>query len=181
MLELEIVFEEGFKAETNEFIATKSETIQLEHSLFSLSKWEAKWEIAFYGRDEKTNEQLADYIRMMVLSDISFDIVEFIKPAQIAEINEYINSKQTASWFAEDNRPGRRGARNTRVTTSDLLYAYMASMRIPFECQHWHINRLLTLIRIIDLENQPKKNMPRRDSVASHRSINQARRAANGG
>lgn len=181
MLKLELVIEEGFDDVKSEFVPIQSKEIELEHSLVSLSKWESKWELPFLGASEKTNDMLADYIRMMVLTPIDYDPMDYLSPEQVNEINEYINSKQTATWFAEDNKPGRRGAANSKVTTSELLYYYMVALTIPFECQHWHLNRLLTLIRITDLENKPKKNQSRRDTVNQHRSLNQARRAAREG
>lgn len=177
MLKIQLTMQEGFDDEKNMFVPLETTEIDLEHSLVSLSKWESKWEKPFLGPDDKTNEMLADYIRMMVLTPINFDIIEHLTAAQIDEINTYINSKQTATWFAADQSGRRRGSSNGRVTTSELLYYYLVALEIPFECQHWHLNRMLTLIRVVELENQPKKNMSKRDTINQHRSLNQARRA----
>ena len=45
---------EMYNEETNEFFFTKAEkeqTLQLEHSLLSLSKWESKWCKIFFSKE----------------------------------------------------------------------------------------------------------------------------------
>lgn len=174
MLTIKVQVEEGLDESTNRFVyATKAE-LQLEHSLVSLSKWESKWEIAFLGPSEKTPEMLLDYIRMMTLNEVDPEAYDYLSKENLDEITEYINSKQTAAWF--NDQPGRKG-QQSKIVTSDLIYYWMVALNIPFTCETWHLNRLTTLIRVTELENQPKKNMPRKDAMRSHRSINAARRA----
>lgn len=183
MLELEVTLQKGFDESIGEFggfVAKESKILHLEHSLLTLSKWESKWEKAFLGDAEKSNEELIDYIRMMIVDDYDEDDLSKLSQANITQINEYINSKQTATWFNEKNVRGG-GPNSSRTITSDLIYYWMVAMTIPFDpCEGWHLNRLITLIKITDLENQPKKNQPRRETMANHRSINAARRARYG-
>lgn len=183
MLTIQVSIEDGFDEETSEFVSVKSETLELEHSLVSLSKWESKWEKPFLDKNtEKTTEMFLDYIRFMILNDYEESTLNKLTQENINEISEYINSKQTATWFNEiSDNPSSRGPKvSGKIVTSDLIYYWMVALTIPFECQTWHLNRLITLIRITELENRPKKNMPKKESMSRHRALNQARRAKSG-
>ena len=72
-------------------------------------------------------------------------------------IMQYINDPMTATTIKDT--PGKR---NNELITSELIYYWMVALEIPFECEKWHINRLLTLIKICNIKNQPAKNMPKR-------------------
>lgn len=178
MLKLEIVTKEGFDEETNRFVSVQSVVIELEHSLISLSKWESKWEKAFLkisGSPDVTEEMLLDYYKFMLLHEEDEQYLNFLSQENVLEINEYINSKQTAAWINDPD--AKKGTRQSKTITSDLIYYWMVGLQIPFECQTWHLNRLITLIRITELEQRPKKNLPKHQNMASHRSLNAHRRA----
>lgn len=175
MLELRITLKEGLDEETNQFVATEWVTIQLEHSLISLSKWESKWEKPFLKESNgATPEMYYDYYVAMLLNPEDEKYLDALDQKNVEEINEYINSKQSAAWINDPQSKG--GGNRGKTITSDLIYYWMVAMQIPFECQHWHLNRLITLIRITELEQRPKKNVPRKENLASHRALNQARR-----
>lgn len=163
---------ETFKEETQKFSYTESTTLELEHSLVSLSKWESKWNIPFLGRDPKTNEQIIDYIRMMAINEVPDDVFLRLSESNYNDINEYINSKQTATWFREDpNRPVNR-----EIITSEIIHHWMISLQIPYEYQFWHLNKLFTLVRVINQKNQPKKKQGMTQSAAAQRrALNEAR------
>lgn len=161
-----------FDEVSQEFIAIEETTIQLEHSLFSISLWESKWEKAFLGPKDKTDEETIGYIKSMTLTEnIPDEVYLRMSDENRKEINEYISAKMTATWFNE--KPG--GAKNTEVITSELIYSWMVTLRIPFECQHWHLARLLTLIRVINIKNTPPKKMSRGDLAARNRELNAMR------
>lgn len=150
--------------------------VELEHSLVSLSKWEAKHQKAFFGhaRETKTEAEMADYFNNMVVSPKSFkeDIVSRLSEQQVAEIGEYINSKQSATWFNED--PNQR--KSTEVVTSELVYYWMISFQIPFECENWHFNRLMTLIRICGIKQTKPKRMSKTAQMEQYARLNAERR-----
>ena len=179
MLEITISRQEGFDDELGEFVSMDTSVLRLEHSLVSLSKWESKWEIPFLEpKYEKTNEHLLDYIKMMVVGEYNEEDLQYLTGDHINQINEYINSKQTAAWFADDKRSGG----SSRTVTSDLIYYWMVALNIPFNpTENWHLNRLMTLIRIAELENRPKKSMSRSETINQHRQLNSARRAGGSG
>lgn len=172
MLTINIPDREWFNDATQEFITVKGTTLQLEHSLVSLSKWEAKWNIPFLSKDEKTLEQTLDYIRCMTITqNVNPMVYEQLSEENIKQINKYINSSMTATTFSNlNNKPNRE------IITSELIYYWMISLNVPMECQKWHLNRLLTLIRVCNAKNAPAKKMSARDIMSRNSALNAARR-----
>lgn len=172
MLTINIPDREWFNDATQEFITVKGTTLQLEHSLVSLSKWEAKWNIPFLSKDEKTLEQTLDYIRCMTITqNVNPMVYEQLSEENIKQINKYINSSMTATTFSNlNNNPSRE------IITSELIYYWMISLNVPMECQKWHLNRLLTLIRVCNAKNAPAKKMSTRDIMSRNSALNAARR-----
>ena len=149
--------------------------MQLEHSLLSISKWESKWCKAFLeSREEKTYEEVIDYIKCMTLNkNVSDDVYRCLTQENITAINDYIAAPMTATYFSNNER----GKRNSEQVTSELIYYWMIALQIPFDpCQKWHINRLLTLIRVCNVKNQPPKKMSKRSTASQYAKLNAARR-----
>ena len=173
MLEIKIPETEQWDELKQEFVYTKAQTLQLEHSLVSLSKWESKWCKPFLSKEDKTFEETIDYIRCMTLNrHVPDEVYGFLTRSNIKQINEYISAPMTATWFSQDTTG--RGSREQ--ITSELIYYWMIALNIPFECQKWHLNRLLTLIRVCNLKNQPSKKMSRREIMSRNAALNAARK-----
>lgn len=174
MLQLSIVTSELFDESSDEFVDADSVELELEHSLVSLSKWECKYEKPFLGENTKAEEELLDYIRMMVIGPVPpDDVLSKLSQGNVEAIERYINAKMTATWFSNDPSPSV----NREIVTAEIIYYWMISLGVPFECQHWHLNRLLTLIKVCNLKNQPKKNMTRAEAASMQSDLNQQRRA----
>lgn len=173
MLTITIPSAEGFDENINEFFQTKEQTIVLEHSLVSISKWEAKWKKPFLSKEAKTSEEIIDYIKCMTLTqNVDPNVYNFISSDIFAKIESYINEPMTATWFNEDpNAPKSR-----EIITSELIYYWMIAFSIPFECQKWHLNRLLTLIRVCNIKNTPSKKMSKSQILNRNKNLNAARR-----
>ena len=173
MLTLNIPKIEKWDECKQEFIYVKDQTLQLEHSLVSLSKWESKWHKAFLGKQEKTDEETLDYIRCMTLTkNVDPMIYKCLNSSVIKQIKEYIDDPMTATVFSND----KTSKANREIVTAELIYYWMIALNIPFECQKWHLNRLLTLIQVCNIKNQPPKKMSRREILSRNASINAARR-----
>lgn len=173
MLHITIPAAEQFDEDKQEFIVTKEQTLCLEHSLVSLSKWESKWGKPFLSKEIKTFEETADYVRCMTITqNVDPNVYNFMTNGNIEEVNKYIAAPMTATWFAED----KGGKSNRETITSELIYYWMISLNIPFECQKWHLNRLLTLVRVCNTKNQPPKKMSQRDVMSRNAALNAARR-----
>lgn len=174
MLVIKTEGEEFFNERTQEFGSTEGVTLKFEHSLVSLSKWESKHQIPFLGPQEKTPEQVLDYVRCMALGDHSGDIIPHLSSDNLKEINAYVESKQSATTFGilPNERHGR-----PEIITSELVYYWMVAHNIPFECETWHLNRLFSLIRICNVKNSPKKKMSSSAIAQRNREINAQRRA----
>lgn len=176
MLRVTIPATERYDEENEEFINTKEQTLQLEHSLVSLSKWEAKWKKPFLSKDIKTHEETVDYIRCMTITqNVDPNVYDNIPDSVITKVNEYISDPMTATWFNEKNAKGKGGG-SSEQTTSELIYYWMISFNIPFDCQKWHLSRLMTLIKVCEAKNQPSKKMSRRETANQYRALNAARR-----
>ncbi len=174
MLTIIVPGAESYNERTNEFSYGKDTKLTLEHSLVSIAKWEAKWHKPFLNNDKKTSEQVLDYIKCMTITqNIGDDVYMRLSTDNISKIDDYIEDPSTATWFS--TQEGAKGGRR-EVITSELIYYWMTCFNIPFECQKWHINRLLTLIRICSIKSQPNKKMSPNAIRARNRDINAARR-----
>lgn len=174
MLQIEIPEGEEFDERTNEFLYHSACTLTLEHSLVSISKWESKWKKPFIGRKDKTNEELIDYIRCMTVTPhVDPGIYRFLSDDDLKRITEYIEDPMTATWFSDKNKKSNK----KETITSEVIYYMMFANQIPKECEKWHLNRLMTLIRVFGEKNQPPKKMGKNELLNRNRALNEARRA----
>ena len=151
----------------------KEQTLQLEHSLVSLSKWESKWNKAFLSKSNKTEEETIDYIKCMTLTqNVNPEVYNHLTRENIDAVNEYISAPMTATTITEEN--SKTGAKET--VTAELIYYWMIALQIPFECQKWHLNRLLTLVKVCNVKNAPPKKRSKRDIMSRNAALNAARR-----
>lgn len=176
MLTIVIPETEEFDPKTGSFYIRKKETLSLEHSLVSLSKWESKWKKPFLSEEEKTHEETIDYIRCMTINNVDPSVYRRLTPSVIQKINEYISDPMTATIIKED--PGR--GRSREIVTSELIYYWMVALQIPFECQKWHLNRLIMLIRVCKIKNAPPKKMSKGEIYRQNAALNAARRQMHG-
>ena len=173
MLQITVPEQEFFIDEISKFIKTKEQVLQLEHSLVSLAKWESKWCKPFISKEVKTKEETIDYIRFMTLTqNVDPNIYHCLTSENHDEISEYVNAPMTATTFVEIGK-----SNNSEIITAEIIYYWMVSYNIPFECQKWHFNRLLSLIKVCNLKNQPTKKMSRNEIYARNTALNDARRA----
>jgi|SRR5580765_7528494 len=174
MLRIIIEGDESFNEETNTFETTNDVVLDLEHSLISLSKWESKYQKPFLSPGTKTSEEIFGYLKAMIVTpDVDPDILYRCSQKNINEIQEYIDSSQSATTFGV--MPERRGP--NEVITSELIYYWVVSFNIPFDCQYWHLNRLFSLIRICNIKNSKGgKKMSRSEIVMRNRELNAKRR-----
>src|SRR5574344_2173308 len=151
MLKIIIPETEQFNETDSTFFNTEETELLLEHSLISISKWESKWKKPFNDNKEKTDEEWRDYIRCMTINkNIDPNIYNIIPSSAIKEINRYINDEMTATWFSDQNNNVQTNSSYVarEKVTAELVYYWMVSLGIPFECQKWHFNKLITLIRV---------------------------------
>lgn len=179
MLQLNVKPTEFFDESTNKLVHVKGTTLQLEHSLISVSKWEEKWHKAFLGKDNKTTEETIDYVRCMTLTQNVDPMVYYsLTTEDFKKISEYIEDSHTATWFSEDRQKGRP---NREIVTSELIYCWMIQLKIPADpFQKWHLNRLMTLIRVCNIKNNPPKKMSKSEAMNRQRALNNARKAKTG-
>lgn len=173
MLRITVPDREYWDERKQEFVNIKGGELKLEHSLVSIAKWESKWNKSFLHTNEKTDEETIDYVRCMTLThNIDPDIYKNLSIQNIEDIKNYINAPMTATVFADtgDNSTSRE------VVTAELIYYWMIAYNIPFECQKWHINRLLTLVRICGIKNNPPKKMSRGEIMRRNAALNAKRR-----
>lgn len=173
MLQIMIPGTELFDEQTGEFINSKDKIIQLEHSLISLSKWEEKWCKPFFSKEEKTTEETIDYFRCMTITpNVDPNIYNCLTSENVEKIKAYIDAPMTATTFSKQENTRF----NREIITNEIIYYWMISLNIPVEFQKWHLNKLLTLIRVCNVKNQPSKKRSKRDIMSTNAAINAARR-----
>lgn len=174
MLRIEIpINPEGWDEKRQEFVKPKTQILQLEHSLVSLSKWESKWCKPFFSNEEKSYEEVLDYIKCMTITqNVDPEVYNHLTESNITDINNYINAPMTATTFTNDKGHGN----NREIITSELVYYWMIALNIPVEFQKWHINRLLTLIRVCEIKSSPQKKMSKNEIMSRNAALNEARR-----
>lgn len=152
----------------------KAYDLNLEHSLISISKWESKWHVPFISKDSKTEEQTLDYIRCMTIDkNIPDTVYNYLTAEDVKKISEYINNPMTATVVT--NTPDQK--KSGQILTSEVIYSFMTGLQIPFECEKWHLNRLLKLIEVCNANNTPPKKMGKNEIMSRNKALNAARRA----
>lgn len=173
MLRITIPAVEQWDEENMEFISSKETTLQLEHSLVSLSKWESKWQKPFYSNTQRTMDEIIDYVKCMTITkNVADEVYRNLTTENVNEISAYIENPMTATTFSDKNT--KKGS-NEQIT-AEIIYYWMVSLQIPMECEKWHLNRLITLIRVCSIKNAPPKKMSKRDIMSRNRSLNAARK-----
>lgn len=176
MLKIVVPKSEDYDPKTSEFISVPECVLTLEHSLISVAKWESRWKKSFLSCKKMTLEETIDYVKCMTLTNnVSNLVYDHLTTADFQKIFAYINDPMTATTFTD--RQNRAFGRE--VITAEIIYYWMVALQIPFECQKWHLNRLMTLIRVVSIKQAPSKKMSRKDSMAQNRALNAARRRAN--
>ncbi len=164
-----------------EFVYVNEEDIVIEHSLWAIARWEEKYHKPFMVEKNKTNEELLDYIRIMTLNNVDPSVYGKLTQKTLKEIDAYMNDPMTATTFSkEEQEKLKKGGIDETFVTAEIVYWWMTAQNIPFECEHWHINKLITLVKVCSIKNAPddkkKKKMTSSD-LAARRAMMQARRA----
>lgn len=174
MLKIIVPSMDLFNEEDNTFTTVPETIIELEHSLLAMSKWESKFQVPFLGSSPKTNQEMLEYVRLMIVTpNYPENILSRLTSENYDSIKEYIESSQSATTFS--NRSKAKG--KPEIITSELIYYWMVAFTIPFECESWNLNRLFALIRICDIKNSKPKPMTQRELAERNRSINEQRKA----
>lgn len=172
MLRLTVPEKELYDERTGLFVRTKKQVLQLEHSLVSLSKWESRWHKPFLSKNDKSGEEMLDYIRCMTITRNVPDEVYFaLDTNELMKINDYLNDSMTATTITK-----QQGKSRGEIITSEIIYYWMISLQIPFECEKWNLNRLLTLIEVCNIKNSPGKKMSKSEIMRRNRTLNAARK-----
>lgn len=176
MLPITIPEQKVFDEDTSTFYSVQETKLHLEHSLYAISKWESKWKIPFLDKKEKTPEQIVDYVRCMCLDeDVDPLVFKALTRKNIVSINDYLNDKYTATWITEQK--GKAGSKKcNKAITSELIYYYMTALQIPFTADRWNIQRLIMLIEIASIEQQPNKKMPKSANISQRKALNASRK-----
>lgn len=178
MLTIRVSSGEFYTESTGTFTQLPEQTIQMEHSLISISKWESKWHKPFFDGKDKTREETVDYFRCMSITQNVNPLTWLnLSKANEEEIMKYIQDPMTGTTFNERNKYGKGGR---QVISSEVIYWEMIELGIPFECERWHINRLFTLIHVCQVKSQGNKKMSRKDLVNQNKMLNAARKGRMG-
>ena len=178
MLQITIPEKEFFDERKQCFVTQKSKTLRLEHSLISVSRWESKWHKSYLDSKDLTPEENADYIRCMCLDqETGLETILAIPISEQERIKAYVEDSMTATTITDLRKNKKQ--RKQRIT-SELIYSWMVEYGIPFECEKWHLSRLLMLIQVCGVNNSSGGKMTRKENAAFRKALNQSRKAKTG-
>lgn len=176
MLSIIVEGNDFFNEVTNEFTTVGNFELKLEHSLISLSKWESKFQKPFLSSPDKSTEEVMTYIKFMLIDEtVGFDKIKELSQTNLVEIQNYIESPQSATTFGE--LPSQKSYGRNEIITAELIYYWLVAFNIPFECEAWHLNRLFALIKVCNIKNSPQKKMSRSEIAARNQHLNAQRKA----
>lgn len=173
MLKITIKGGEFWDQEKEEFFYPDEFVLELEHSLVSLSKWEQNLQKPFISSD-KSDEEALFYVECMVLDpNLPPEVLSKLTQQNMDEISDYIMNKMTATFFSDEPS----GVSSSQLITSELIYSWMVTYEVDFQTQYWHLNRLLTLIKVLDRQrSQSSKKTNTADIGRRQRELNAIRR-----
>lgn len=175
--------DDGWDPVKEEFFTLPGTSFTIEHSLVSISKWESTWQKPFLKTKDKTPEEMLDYIRCMTLTqNVKPEVYERLSPDIVREIWDYVESPQSAATIVDVGAQPKEGQAPSReLVTSEVIYSWMVEHGIPFECQKWHLNRLMNVIKILNKRARNaagnKPTMSKRELLQRNRALNAQRRA----
>lgn len=173
ILKINVDDTELWDEDKEEFVRINKQVLRLEHSLYSISKWESIWKKSFLYTEQKTDEELYSYIQCMCVDEVPMEVIMSLSVTKIKTIIDFMEDQKTATTITNYSRThGRR----TQIVTSELIYYWMTELNIPFECEHWHLSRLMTLIEVCNVEKNPDDKMSKKETIEYHRALNAARR-----
>lgn len=175
MIKILLPEKELYDEVNNKFVYLPSRELILEHSLVSISKWESKWHKSFLNTDDKSFDEVMDYIKCMCVEELEDENDLYrLSEENVSDINAYIQDSMTATTFSDfsDNK----NTKSREIITSEIIYYWMIANNIPFECQYWHLNKLLTLIKVCSIKNSPEKKMSTSEILSRNKALNAARR-----
>lgn len=186
MLRLKIDAKEEFSDETNEFEYYPAMTVDLENSLAAIMEWESKHKVHYLNNKDLTEEQTIDFVRCMVIGDDKtkdLALVRIMKDRDLLlQVKNYMEDPHTATTISNNKTKGlQHGKKRSEIVTAEVVYFWMTQLNIPFECDKWNINNLLTLIGVCNIKgsSNPDK-MSKKDILAQNAALNKARRMKNG-
>lgn len=176
MIELTIKEERFFNEQTEEFVTIPGTILRLEHSLASVREWESVWHKPFLDDKEKTMAEILDYMQYMCLDKVEDPrVFSVIRESDIQKVIAYIQNPMTATWFSNNNRIGA-SVRSRETITAEIIYYWMFTLNVPLELENWHLNQLLTLLKVMNIKNGGEKKMSKREAAEQRMRLNKIRR-----
>lgn len=174
MLSITIPAIEGWDEENERFTILAEEVkLELEHSLVAISKWESKWHKPFLTKDEKSSEEIMDYIKFMTLTkNVDPLVYNRLTEDNVKAVDAYLQDPMTATTISKD----KLGKPNREIVTAEIIYYWMTALNIPFQCEEWPIKRLLTLVQVCNIKNSPSKKRKMSDTLSRYSAANAARK-----
>lgn len=167
MLVIDVVTAESYDETTGKFVKSESVRLELEHSLVSLSKWEEIWEKPFLSTAERTDEETISYIKAMIVGpEPSPEVFYHLLTEHLEEIKEYVSAKKSGTHLPAQKDNGRR-----ETVTAEMIYYWMSKLGVSMECQHWHLNRLFSYLRLCAFKESPQRKM----TMEERRALNKQR------
>lgn len=176
ILHITIPGKENWDSVKEEFIYEEDAELYLQHSLVTVAEWEARWKISFLDTDNKTPEQITDYIKIMTINQNEVDdsVYKRLTKENLDEINRYLKDEMSATTITDHGTPESNG--RNEIITAEIVYYWMFSHNVPVEFENWHFNRLITLLKTCNIKSNPDNKMTKQETAKMYAEMNKARR-----
>lgn len=175
MITIDLGSIEFFDGKENKFAYKDGGKVNFEYSLKAIYDWEGIHQKLFL-KGNLTYDETVDFYTKMALTEKPLD-ADFMTDDVMELLAEYIKASHTATTFTQ-TQEGQNGNNHTRgkIYSSEELYALMFANNIPLEFEKRNLNRLLVVLRIIALHNNPPKKLSKQDILKQNRQLNAERK-----
>lgn len=164
---------EYYDEQLNRFYTLPPKVVNFEYSLAAVAEWEAIWKIPLLNTELGVDSDMFLSLAMCMSDDREL-LEYYLDDTEKAELHKYLSDSQTATTINSSQNGNTTG--RGKVYTAEEIYALMFMNGIPIEWESRNLNRLLVILRIISIYQNPPKKMSQQDVMKQNARLNRERK-----